>query len=251
MIDSIKNLLPSECRVLRGGQELRVPTHTLVPGDICRLTPGVKVPADLVLFSCAGLKVDVSCVTGESEPIEAAVTRKSDSPVEAHNLIFTSSLVQAGEAWGIVVKTGPSTLVGCIAAGAHQTGPPRETLKDLEVRRIIQFVVAISLATGCAFLAIGLGRGLGVAFAITNAFILTLVANVPEGLPGERAPRMCTAPRRHTLYSSLSLFPPPPSCSHHHPSAGHQRQAVRQQAPRVCQGHQHGAHSGRRDAAVH
>ncbi len=182
IVDAIKNLLPLECRVLRDGVEVRLPTASLVPGDICHLTTGCKVPADCVLFSCSDLRVDVQMVTGESEPVEGCVERRSDAPVEARNLLFCSSLVCAGEGWGVVVCTGGNTLVGCISTEAHKKDAV-PTLLDREVRRVIAFISILSIATAVVFLVIGLSRGLGVGFSITQAFILTLVANVPEGLP--------------------------------------------------------------------
>lgn len=77
------------------------------------------------------LKVDNSSLTGESEPQErhALPNGSKQRPVEAENLVFNSTLVVNGEAWGgkfslfspripansgeiVVVRTGDHTFIG-------------------------------------------------------------------------------------------------------------------------------------------
>ena len=47
---SIKNLMPSDATVVRGGVEMKVSVADLVVGDLVLLTYGAKVPADLRLI---------------------------------------------------------------------------------------------------------------------------------------------------------------------------------------------------------
>ena len=52
----------------------RVPATELVTGDIVKITLGSKVPADMRILSCSSdLRFDRSILTGESNPISAAV----------------------------------------------------------------------------------------------------------------------------------------------------------------------------------
>ena len=52
----------------------RVPATDLVTGDIVKITLGSKVPADMRILSCSSdLRFDRSILTGESNPISAAV----------------------------------------------------------------------------------------------------------------------------------------------------------------------------------
>ena len=53
-------MLPADAIVVRDGQESVVPASQLTLGDIVKLRPGSRVPADLRLILVAGLKV---CVT--------------------------------------------------------------------------------------------------------------------------------------------------------------------------------------------
>jgi len=63
---------------------------------------GDKTPADLILFAATDLKVDNSSLTGESEPQERRPLPDGSThrPVEAENLVFNSTLVVSGEAYG-------------------------------------------------------------------------------------------------------------------------------------------------------
>lgn len=124
-------MIPPSCRALRNGDLASIPAQELVKGDIVLLVSfavhfaaillilplqrvGDKTPADLILFAATDLKVDNSSLTGESEPQERiALPEGSKSrPVEAENLVFNSTLVVNGEAWGVVVRTGDHTLIG-------------------------------------------------------------------------------------------------------------------------------------------
>jgi sodium/potassium-transporting ATPase subunit alpha len=102
ILASFLALIPPSCRVVRDGTISTIRGADLVKGDIVLLRSGDKTPADLVLFSSTDLKVDNSSLTGESEPQERFPipdgTKKR--PVEADNLVFNSTLVVNGEAWG-------------------------------------------------------------------------------------------------------------------------------------------------------
>ncbi len=44
-------------------------------GDIVKIETGDRIPADLRLIICRGLKVEQSSVTGESAPVECSVDK--------------------------------------------------------------------------------------------------------------------------------------------------------------------------------
>jgi magnesium-transporting ATPase (P-type) len=182
VINSIKAMLPAQCKVIRGGHEFPIPAENLVKGDLVHLTIGNRVPADIRVVHASDFKVEMSSLTGESDAVECGPEKRSDLPAEARNLIFNSGLVMSGDCLGIVVRTGDGTMIGSIAGLAGATRGGRTTL-EREVLRLVHFVAGLALVTACSFFAIGLGRGLGVVFSFVNAFILVLVANVPEGLP--------------------------------------------------------------------
>ncbi len=180
------------------------------------------MPADIILLGAEGLQCEVAALTGESAPVENAVDCRSDVPLEARNLVFASTLVVAGEGWGLVVRTGDSTLIGCIAGAAGAGAKHRRSLLEEEMARLVGFVCAMSLATGCIFLAIGLGRSLGLVFSITQAFILTVRlqaapsrsrprANERDELPLARMGAFLFFARNFLTPSTPSTPPPTPT----------------------------------------
>ena len=80
----------------------------LVPGDIVKVKNGDKVPADLVLLLCQGLKAECSSLTGEWEPISCTdkVSVEGIPYFECKNVAFNGSLCFDGMMIGLVFCTG-------------------------------------------------------------------------------------------------------------------------------------------------
>ncbi len=68
--DALKNMLSTDARVIRGGKEVMVPAGEIVPGDVCLLGLGDKVPSDLRMVSVSNLATGEAALTGESVPID-------------------------------------------------------------------------------------------------------------------------------------------------------------------------------------
>lgn len=65
----LRQLLPSQVIAGRDGREVRLAAQDVVPGDLLCLRAGDRVPADCVVVGQAPLLVDMSLLTGESEPV--------------------------------------------------------------------------------------------------------------------------------------------------------------------------------------
>jgi sodium/potassium-transporting ATPase subunit alpha len=66
IVNSIKDMLPSDVMVLRDGQEVELAAVALVPGDLVNIRLGQKIPADLRLLEVSSdLKFDRAVLTGE------------------------------------------------------------------------------------------------------------------------------------------------------------------------------------------
>jgi sodium/potassium-transporting ATPase subunit alpha len=60
VMNSIRNMMPTETHVIRNGMEKKIHVEELVIGDLVVLTYGGKVPADLRLVETHDLKFDKS-----------------------------------------------------------------------------------------------------------------------------------------------------------------------------------------------
>ncbi|KAJ3379647.1 hypothetical protein HDU84_006505 [Entophlyctis sp. JEL0112] len=114
-LEGFLNMIPASCQVIRDGEAITIPASELVIGDVVSFRMGAKVPADVYIIQSADLKVDNSSLTGESEPQERTVENTMQNPLEATNLAFFSTLAVEGEAVGVVIRTGDSTVLGQIA----------------------------------------------------------------------------------------------------------------------------------------
>jgi sodium/potassium-transporting ATPase subunit alpha len=96
-------MIPAKCMCLRDRSLTHLEASSLVPGDVVFVRMGDKTAADLLVFSASDCKVDNSSLTGESEPQERTKDNDMENQLEASNLMFNSTLVVSGEAYGIVI----------------------------------------------------------------------------------------------------------------------------------------------------
>lgn len=181
-IDALEDYLPARARVVRDGVGRTIAARELVPGDVLVIEEGDRVSADARLLDGA-LQVDLSTLTGESEPVErsAAEPPVHGTLLEQRDLVFSGSTCLAGEARAVVFATGMQTELGKVAALTQRV---RETDSPLQaqVRRVAWLIAAVAVAIGAAFVPVGtLAAGLPLHESVIFAIGL-LVANVPEGL---------------------------------------------------------------------
>lgn len=69
-MEALKNMVPSNTKVMRKGEIIEIATANLVPGDIVLLEAGNIIPADIRFFETHQIKVDESALTGESQNVQ-------------------------------------------------------------------------------------------------------------------------------------------------------------------------------------
>lgn len=141
-VDALKSKLSINAKVLRDGQWTTTPARQVVPGDIIRLRAGDFVPADIKLAD-GELRVDQSSLTGESGVVVK---------VKADNL-YSSSVVQRGEATGVVLTTGKATFFGKTTQ-LVQSARPKLHIEEIitkVVRRLFVLVAALLDTVGFKF----------------------------------------------------------------------------------------------------
>src|SRR3989344_8691630 len=104
-------------RVVRGDKEMEIEADGLVPGDIIRLLPGDRVPADARFVFVNDLQADESILTGESLPVAKTTEPTSFQAATADRaaMTFSGTLIVQGMGDAVVTATGAETVLGKIA----------------------------------------------------------------------------------------------------------------------------------------
>jgi P-type Ca2+ transporter type 2C len=123
-IDLIKKQVPRISEVLREGTLKLIPVRELVPGDVCLLRAGERVPADIRLIALRGFRVDESLLTGEAGDAAKSTSALTSEATfgDQRNMAFSGTLVTAGSARGIVVATGEQSVLGILARRVVEAG---------------------------------------------------------------------------------------------------------------------------------
>ncbi|RXN92272.1 cation-transporting P-type ATPase [Achromobacter aloeverae] len=183
-LDSIRNMLSAQARVLRNGAARLIPADDLVPGDIVLLESGDKIPADLRLVDARNLRTEEAALTGESVPAEknAAPVPENATVGDRENMAFSGTLVVSGRATGVVVATGSHTELGRI----NQMLAEVNVLETPLLRQIKKFGYIITAVIGAiSVLLFAWGHWLGhMTFVqLFQAIVGIAVSVIPEGLP--------------------------------------------------------------------
>jgi sodium/potassium-transporting ATPase subunit alpha len=209
IMDSFSRMLATTCTVIRDQKQQKVQVEQLVPGDLVLVNNGDKVPADMVLLLCRGLKTENSSLTGESEPIACTdrVSSVGTRMFECKNMAFNSSLCFDGTAIGLVMRTGDKTAIGTIAKLASDTEQRESTLQK-EVRNFVKLIaiVAVTMAALCFVISVYLQKAKtanDIIKLFVNGFLIIIVANVPQGLPSTVISLLSLAARNMALRSVL------------------------------------------------
>ena len=180
IMESFKLMMPSMVIAMRDGQASEVEARDLVPGDVVLLSEGDRVPADGRLIEDSELKVDLSSLTGESEPQLLAAGAVHENLLESRNMVFSGTLVQNGGGKVLVCKTGMETQIGSIVELTKATQAVKTPIHK-ELRYFIKVISAIAIFLGVSFFLISVLIGKGAIGSLIFA-IGIIVANVPEGL---------------------------------------------------------------------
>jgi len=180
-MEALLKLIPTMVNLRRHGQIVTVDSRDMVPGDIMLLEEGDKVAADGVLFESNSLYLDLSSLTGESNPAQRAVgpyhVRRT---LDARNMVFAGTTVISGNGLAVTTATASATEFGKIARLTKNVVKVATPMQR-EIVIITRILTLIALAMGCVFFGLGFFAGKGI--LMSSIFALSLiVANIPEGL---------------------------------------------------------------------
>ena len=170
-LDRLSLLDMPECTVIRGGDQLRLPTNALVRDDIVRFSAGDQICADaqVVLGSCT---VNESLVTGEADEL----------PKNPGDPLLSGSFVTSGTVTARLTAVGAQSHASklTVAARKHTRRKQPEMMRDLQ--RLLHWVGILIVPFGTLLAVkecVWLGRGFesGIVSAVG-----ALIGLIPEGL---------------------------------------------------------------------
>ncbi|MFN8233289.1 MAG: HAD-IC family P-type ATPase [Actinomycetota bacterium] len=187
-VAALQRMAATTAAVIRDGEERRIPSDEVVPGDVLVLGEGDAVAADARLLEASALSVSEASLTGESEPVDKNADRLSPPVALADrtNMVFAGTAVTRGRGRALVIGTGMNTEVGRIAELLETTEQERTPLqREIDhVGRVLG--VAVLLVAVVVVTAIALTSEIRDASDVIGVLIVGVslaVAAVPEGLP--------------------------------------------------------------------
>ena len=168
-IQTLLNLAPPRAVVIRGGQELEVPTSQVQVGDLLLIRPGARIAVDAAVEEGTS-EVDESLVTGESLPV-------SKSP---GSTLIGGSINRNGTLRARATRVGADTALAQIVKlvqEAQNSKAPAQRLAD----RAAFWLVLVALAGGGLTLVVWLLATHSFTTAILFA-ITVVVVTCPDAL---------------------------------------------------------------------
>src|SRR5690606_32133396 len=113
-VAALQRMAAATAAVRRDGEERRIPSVDVVPGDVLLLAEGDAVAADARLVEAASLMVAEAPLTGESEPVlkEVAPLAAPAGLGDRVNMVFDGTAVARGRGRAVVTATGMATEMG-------------------------------------------------------------------------------------------------------------------------------------------
>ena len=206
-INALAEMMDGVTTVIRAGQQLRLPSDRLVPGDLVVLQSGDKVPADLRLVSQRHLRIDESTLTGESISVSKQVDMlpKDTLLADRTSMAYSSTLVTAGRGLGVVVAIGDATEIGQIR-GLIVSADVLETPLARKINHFSGVLLWVIIVLGGITFLVGWFRG-ETAFDMFMAAVALAVGAIPEGLPAAMTITLAIGvsrmARRHAIVRKL------------------------------------------------
>lgn len=158
-IEALSELAPDIATVLRDGTEVVLPVVELVAGDVVRVRPNERLPADGFVID-GHSAVDQAPVTGESMPVDKspvpdrAIARARPDAVSASSRVFAGTLNGSGALEVEVTRTAAQSTLSKIAqlvGEAENEKSPTQRMTDRFERIFVPLVLALAFVLLFAF----------------------------------------------------------------------------------------------------
>jgi Mg2+-importing ATPase len=144
-VDKLLAIVQIKTAVLRDGSQQEIPVEDVVPGDIVIFNAGDIVPGDCLLIESKDLFVDEAMLTGETFPVEKAVSVLAvDTPLSKRtNALWMGTHIVSGSAKALVTLTGKNTEFGKVSERLKLKPP--ETEFERGIRRFGYFLGEVTI----------------------------------------------------------------------------------------------------------
>ena len=144
-VEKLLAIVQIKAAVFRDGNKKEIPVEDIVPGDIVILNAGDIVPGDCMLLESKDLFVDEAMLTGETFPVEKAVSVLAADTALAKrtNAVWMGTHIVSGSAKVLVTLTGKNTEFGKVSERLKLKAP--ETEFEHGIRRFGYFLGEVTL----------------------------------------------------------------------------------------------------------
>jgi P-type E1-E2 ATPase len=191
-LDRLAALVAPTATVVRDGRPRQLHVEEVVPGDLVEVAAGDQLVADGALESAAGLRLDESILTGESQPV-------ARGPGEE---VRSGSFAVEGSGSYVVTAVGPDSYAERLAGEAREFRHPRSPLErslNVLLLAMVGAMVPLGLALGYALWE----REEPFREAVETS-VAAVVSLVPEGLILLASLTYAVAARRMTRRGALA-----------------------------------------------
>ncbi|MFO0942801.1 MAG: HAD-IC family P-type ATPase, partial [Pirellulales bacterium] len=181
-VRKLLELVRTNTTVIRDGTEAVVDQSEVVPGDVICLSAGDTIPADCRLIEGRDLFVDEAALTGETFPVEKAVTDlNADCGLSDRiNSFWQGTHVVSGSGRAVAVVTGDKTQFGYISQRLKYRPPETDFEKGVRKFGYLLMEFTLLLVGGIFFVNVYFER------PVIDAFLFSLALAVgltPQLLP--------------------------------------------------------------------
>lgn len=166
---ALKALVFPHAEVVRDGVRKKINAEDVVPGDVCILNTGARVPGDGKLISANRLFISEAILTGESFPLEKKLDDKA----------FMGTVVTSGNGMLLIEVTGSLSEMGKIAKDIQE--PYEDTPLKRQVVHFSRQLTILVIGLTLFVFAIGLFSSRPLVEIFTTSVALAVSA-IPEGL---------------------------------------------------------------------
>lgn len=167
---ALAEVLSLKAWVKRNGEWVEVEAKTVVPGDLVKLSLGIRIPGDGQIVNAESLSINEAVLTGESAAADKKIKDK----------VFMGTMVVSGTGEMLVETTGGGTEFGKIAASLGETKEQATPLQQ-QIDRLAKTLTRIVVIVCLLVVGIGWLTGMGLGEIFPTAVALA-VASIPEGL---------------------------------------------------------------------